>query len=79
MADEEKQPGRNNMLLGFLLGAAVVALGVLGYVYYQHHQREVVRIDLPGFSGTITKDTKGGGFTGEIHRDKGKDYQIHVD
>jgi hypothetical protein len=79
MADEANKPKRNYMLLGFLLGAAVVALGVLGYVYYQQQQREVVRIDLPGFSGTITKDKRGGGFTGEIRRDGGKDYQIHVD
>ena len=40
-----------------LLGAAVVALGVLAYHYYDHVTQEpVVRIDVPGFSGTITKD-----------------------
>ena len=32
MADEPNQTKRNNTLLAFLLGAAVVALGVLGYI-----------------------------------------------
>ena len=46
----------NNLLLGGLLGA-VVALGVLAYLYYDHvTQKPVVKIDVPGFSGTITKD-----------------------
>lgn len=76
MADEPNRPGRNNTMLAFLLGAAVVALAVLGYFYYQQHQREVVRINVPGFSGTITKDSDGG-FTGEIGRDKkGVDIQV---
>jgi len=47
------------MVLGVLLGAALVGLGVLGYFYYQHTHRDVVRIDVPGFSGTISKDDKG--------------------
>jgi hypothetical protein len=55
MPDEVNPPRRGNLTLGFLLGGAVVALGVLGYLYYQQ-QREVVRIDVPGFSGTITKE-----------------------
>ena len=47
----------NNLLLGVLLGAAVVALGVLAHLYYDHVTRKpVVKIDVPGFSGTITKD-----------------------
>ncbi|MGI8725793.1 MAG: hypothetical protein ACR2J1_10715 [Methyloceanibacter sp.] len=33
----------------------MVALAVLGYFYYER-QREVVTIDVPGFSGKITKD-----------------------
>ncbi|MGV1013902.1 MAG: hypothetical protein ACOYB4_02925 [Methyloceanibacter sp.] len=78
MADEPNRPGRNNMVLGFLLGAAVVALGILGYLYYQQQQREVVRINVPGFSGTITKDPEGG-FTGEFGRDKDKGVDIKVD
>ena len=47
---------RTNPLLAFLLGAAVVGLLVLGYLYYQHTQRGVVRIEVPGFSGEISKD-----------------------
>ena len=34
MADN-LDPKGNNLLVGVLLGAAVVALAVLGYVYYQ--------------------------------------------
>ncbi|HEY8277490.1 MAG TPA: hypothetical protein VIG52_10960 [Methyloceanibacter sp.] len=47
---------RTNPLLAFLLGAAVVGLLVAGYVYYQRTHRDVVRIDVPGFSGEISKD-----------------------
>ena len=43
-------------MLAFLLGVVVVALGVLGYLYYQRTHREVVKIDVPGFSGEISKD-----------------------
>ncbi|HWM30697.1 MAG TPA: hypothetical protein VNO69_03220 [Methyloceanibacter sp.] len=78
MADEPNQTKRNNTLLAFLLGAAVVALGVLGYIYYQQHQREVVRINVPGFSGTITKD-RDGGFSGEFGREDKKGVDIKVD
>ena len=45
-----------SMMLGALLGAAVVALGVLGYAYYRHTHGDEVRIYFPGFSGTISKD-----------------------
>jgi hypothetical protein len=38
-----------------LLAIAVIAAGVLGYLYYRE-QREIVTIDVPGFSGEITKD-----------------------
>ena len=52
--------GKNNsLLLGVLIGAAVVALGVLAYLYYQPQHEPVVKIDVPGFSGEIGKD-KGG-------------------
>jgi len=44
-----------NPVLVVLLALAVIAAGVLGYLYYQK-QREVVKIDVPGFEGTITKD-----------------------
>ncbi|MCJ7527393.1 MAG: hypothetical protein MUO37_04660 [Methyloceanibacter sp.] len=43
-------------MLAFLLGIAVVGLGVLGYMLYQRQHRDVVRIDVPGFSGEISKD-----------------------
>jgi hypothetical protein len=45
-----------NPMLAFLLGAAVVGLGVLGYLLYERHNRQVLKIDVPGFSGEITKD-----------------------
>ncbi len=40
----------------FVLGAAVVAVIVAGYVYYQRTHRDVVKIDVPGFQGEISKD-----------------------
>jgi hypothetical protein len=55
MADEGKRRGLGPAL-AFLLGAVVVALGVLGYIYYQRTHREVVKIDVPGFQGEISKD-----------------------
>ena len=36
--------------------AVVGALGVLGYSYYQRTHREIVKIDVPGFQGEISKD-----------------------
>ena len=59
MATDSGGKGSSNMVLGFVLGAAVVGLGLLGYLYYQHTHRQVVRIDVPGFSGTISKDQGG--------------------
>jgi hypothetical protein len=47
-------------VIAFLLGVAVVGLGVLGYLLYERQHREVLRIDVPGFSGEITKDHDGG-------------------
>jgi hypothetical protein len=44
-----------NPMLAFLLGAAVVGLGVLGYILYERQNR-VLKIDVPGFSGKISKD-----------------------
>jgi hypothetical protein len=43
-------------VFAFLLGVVVVGLGVLAYVLYERQHREVVRINVPGFSGEITKD-----------------------
>ena len=54
MADE----GRRTKLspaLAFWLGVVVVGLGVLGYIYYQRTHRDVVKIDVPGFQGEISK------------------------
>jgi len=47
--------GTNNRLLGVLLAAALVALGVLGYLYYER-TKPVAKIDVPGVSGEITKE-----------------------
>jgi hypothetical protein len=58
MANGSEKAG-GNTILGVVLGAAVVALAVLGYLYYQHVNREVVKIDVPGFSGEISKDKSG--------------------
>lgn len=43
-------------MLAFLLGVAVVGLGVLGYMLYERQHRDVLKIDVPGFSGEISKD-----------------------
>jgi hypothetical protein len=56
MADNLGRRAGMPATMGFLLGAAVAALAVLGYFYYEHTQKEVVRIDVPGFSGKITTD-----------------------
>ena len=66
MADEANRRGVNPTL-AFLLGAAVVALGVLGYFYYQRTHSDVVKIDVPGFSGEISKDK---GIDIEIGKDR---------
>ena len=42
-------------MLAFLLGVAVVGLGVLAYLLYERQHREVLKIDVPGFSGEIRK------------------------
>jgi hypothetical protein len=44
-----------NRLLGVLLAAVLVALGVLAYLYYER-TKPVAKIDLPGVSGAITKE-----------------------
>ena len=43
-------------MLAFLLGVAAVGLGVLAYLLYERQHREVLKIDVPGFSGEISKD-----------------------
>jgi hypothetical protein len=59
MANDAERTTGGNTVLGFVLGAVVVALAILGYLYYQHANREVVKIDVPGFSGEISKDKTG--------------------
>jgi hypothetical protein len=49
----------NGLLLGVVIGAAVVALAVLAYFYYQRSREPVVKIDVPGFQGEIRKDNGG--------------------
>ena len=46
---------RNNNLLSVLLVVALVALGVLAYLYYER-TRPIAKIDVPGVSGEITKE-----------------------
>jgi hypothetical protein len=46
--------GNDNRYL-VLLAAALVALGVLGYLYYER-TKPVAKIDVPGVSGEITKE-----------------------
>jgi hypothetical protein len=58
MADDPNR-NNNNLLLGVLLGAAVVALGVFAYRYYERTHGPVVKIDVPGFSGELRKDNGG--------------------
>jgi predicted outer membrane lipoprotein len=58
----------NSLLLGVLLGAAVVVLGVLAYLHYERSHEPVVKIDVPGFSGEIRKDN--GGVDIEVGKDK---------
>jgi hypothetical protein len=59
--------GRNNFALGLILGAAVVIVAVLAYVYYERVDKPVVKIDVPGFQGEITRDK---GVDIEVGRDK---------
>ncbi len=68
MMDDLDRKG-NNLLVGILIGATIVALGVLGYLYYDRvTQKPVVKIDVPGFSGEITKDK--GGIDIEVGKDR---------
>ena len=73
MADDANTTPRTNRVLAILLGLAIVAIGVLAYLYIQE-KREIVRIDVPGFSGSISKEP--GGFSGKIGKDKEIDVQV---
>ena len=48
--------GNNNRFLGLLLSAALVALGVLAYLYYER-TKPIAKVDVPGISGEITKES----------------------
>ena len=50
--------GQRNIspVLAFLLGVAVAGLGVLGYILYERQHRDVLNVNVPGFSGEISKD-----------------------
>lgn len=65
MANEAKRTGTNPILVVLLI-AALIGLGVLGYLYYRQ-QQEVVKIDVPGFEGSITK---GDGVDIEVGKEK---------
>lgn len=65
MAEGTRRSGTNPILV-VLLVAALIGLGVLGYLYYRQ-QQEVVKIDVPGFEGSITK---GDGVDIEVGKDK---------
>jgi hypothetical protein len=60
--------GRNNFAIGLIVGAAVVIIGVLAYFYYERVvDKPVVKIDVPGFEGEITRDK---GVDIEVGREK---------
>jgi hypothetical protein len=63
---EATRPAGTNPIIVVLLVAALIGLGVLGFLYYQQ-QQEVVKIDVPGFEGSITK---GDGVDIEVGKDK---------
>ena len=44
----------NNRLVGLLLATALMAVGVLAYLYYER-TRTIAKIDVPGVSGEVTK------------------------
>jgi uncharacterized protein HemX len=66
MSTEGASKSGTNPILTVLLVLALIGVGVLGYLYYRQ-QQEVVKIDVPGFEGSITK---GDGVDIEIGKDK---------
>lgn len=66
MANEGTGKSGTNPVLAVLLVLALTAVGVLGYLYYRQ-QQDVVKIDVPGFEGSITKDD---GLDIEVGKDK---------
>jgi hypothetical protein len=60
--------GSRTLVLGIVLGATLVALGVGTYLYWdQPRQKELLKIDVPGFQGTITE---GKGIDIEVGKDQ---------
>jgi hypothetical protein len=58
--DNLNRTGSGNMATGFLLGAVVVVLALVGYMILRNaSQEEIVRIDAPGFSGSVITDRDG--------------------
>ena len=47
-----------------------VGLGILGYMLYERQNRQVLKIDVPGFQGEIPKDRGGGGVDIEVGKDR---------
>jgi hypothetical protein len=43
---------------------------VLGYMLYERQNRQVLKIDVPGFQGEISKDRGGGGVDIEVGKDR---------
>jgi hypothetical protein len=75
MIDEVNRASGTNPVLAVLLAIAVLALGVLGYLYYRQ-QHQLVRIEVPSFSGTISKD--GTSFYGEFKKRKDKGVNVEI-
>jgi hypothetical protein len=72
MVNEPNRAMGINRTLAILLVLAVVALGVIGFLYYRQ-QQDVLRIDVPGFSGKVTKDK---GVDIQVGKDR---YQVDKD
>ena len=52
--DDSANQSGPNPVLAILLAIAVIGLALVGYLYFRD-QRDVVKIDVPGFEGTFTK------------------------
>ena len=66
MSTEGNGRSGTNPILAVLLVLALIGVGGLGYLYYRQ-QQDAVKIDVPGFEGSITKDD---GVDIEIGKDK---------
>lgn len=66
MGTEGTGKSGTNPILAVLLAIALIVVGILGYLYYRQ-QQDVVKIDVPGFEGSISK---GDGVDIEVGKDK---------